>query len=110
MERQDPAPAEIPVTPPPWLGPFLTKWMAEQNGLRPEVREETIKLEAALNLEEVTMTDSFRKSVVAQFKAESLINAAQESEIIMMPAEVDRSDPMLSEGAHFPGSLCILKR
>ena len=77
--------------------------MAEQNGLGPEVREETIKLEAALNLEEVTMTDSFRKSVVAQFKAESLINAAQESEIITMRAEVDRSDPMFAECFQFPG-------
>ena len=103
MERQEPTPAEIPVTPPPWLGPFLTKWMAEQNGVGPEVREETIKLEAALNLEEVTMTDSFRKSVVAQFKAESLINAAQESEIITMRAEVNRSDPILAECSQFPG-------
>lgn len=64
--------------------------MSDQTKLIPEiVKVETIKLESALNTEEVTMSDGFHRSLISLFRAESLMNAAQQSEISIMRAEVN---------------------
>ena len=52
--------------------------MSDPTKLIPEiVKVETIKLESALNTEEVTMSDGFHRSLISLFRAESLMNAAQ---------------------------------
>ena len=88
-----------------WLGTYLKQWMSDQTKLTPEVVVvESVKLKSALNQEKVTMLDGFRKSWIAQFKAESLISVAQQSEISIIKAEVDCSNPSFTESSAFPES------
>jgi len=53
----------------PWLGPYLKQLMADQTRLVQEaVAVEMVKLEAALNQEDVTMSDGFQKMLVSQLR------------------------------------------
>ena len=101
-ELREEAPAvaheEAPAIAPPWLGQYLQLWKAIQDRLdQGTVSEESIKLESVLQTDDITITDDFRKSVIAQFKAESLMNAAKKDEMVTMRAEIDRSNTVFSE-------------
>ena len=89
---------EVPAVAPPWLGEYLQQWKVAQNRLDQEtVSEESIKLESALQTDDITITDEFRRSVIAQFKAESLMNAARKEELSAMRAEINRSTTVFSD-------------
>ena len=76
---------EAPAVAPPWLGQYLQQWKATQDRMDQEtVSEESVKLESALQTDDITIMDDFRKSVIAQFKAESLMNAAKKDELLTM--------------------------
>ena len=78
---------EAPAVAPPWLGEYLQQLKVTQERLDQEtVSEESIKLESVLQTEDIT--DEFRRSVIAQFKAESLMNAAKKDEMVAMRAEI----------------------
>ena len=49
-------------------------------------------------MDEVTITNGFRWSVIAQFRVESLINPAQQDKISILKAGVDRANPNFVEG------------
>ena len=89
---------EAPAVAPPWLGEYLQQWKVAQDRMDQEtVSEESIKLESVLQTEDITITDEFRRSVIAQFKAESLMNAAKKEEIVAMRAEINRSNTVFSD-------------
>ena len=83
---------------PPWLGQYLQQWKATQDRMDQEtVSEESVKLNSALQTDDITITDNFQKSVIAQFRAESLMNAAKKDELLTICAEIDRSNTAFSE-------------
>ena len=89
---------EAPAVAPPWLEQYLQQWKATQDRKDQEtVSEESVKLESALQTDDVTITDDFQKSVIAQFKAESLMNAAKKDELLTMRAEINRANTAFSE-------------
>ena len=94
----DESSGEVPAVAPPWLGVYLQQWNVAQDQLDKEtVSEESIKLESALQADDITITDEFRKSVIAQFKAESLMNAARKEELSTMRAEIDMTNTAFSD-------------
>ena len=89
---------EAPAVAPLWLEQYLQQWKGTQDRMDQEtVSEESVKLESALQTDDVTITDDFQKSVIAQFKAESLMNAAKKGELLTMRAEINRANTAFSE-------------